>query len=115
MPTVIAGAPREVTSVFQVGDGVGNRPDRLDVDQLVDAAAAAGGVAVGNERGSQVPIPDGERDEAVRSSGDVPGQRPSSARTRCVRFVRVAIEQVAFHRGVRAGGRRSCCVSGQVM
>jgi hypothetical protein len=48
----------------QAGDGVRDAQDGLDFDQLVDAAAAAGGVTAGDD-GPQVPVLNGQRDQPV--------------------------------------------------
>src|ERR1039457_5832809 len=58
---------------------------------LVARAVAARGVSLGGEGRPQVPVLDGESDQAVRPAGDVPGQRPPSSRTRRVQRICVAI------------------------
>jgi hypothetical protein len=49
----------------------------FDVEDAVQAAAAAAGVAVGGSRvqdGAHVPVLDREGDQAARTAGDVPGE-----------------------------------------
>jgi hypothetical protein len=51
-----------VEVVVEVGDSVGDGADGLDVDEVVNAVAAARGVPAGDERSAQVSILDGEGD-----------------------------------------------------
>lgn len=71
-----SGAGVEV--VAQAGDGVDGGQRGVDVEEVVDAVAAAGGV-VAADRGAQVAVLDGERDEPAGTPGDVPGQRAAKA------------------------------------
>src|ERR1022692_3183106 len=83
------GGPSPPPAVFEVvvqaGDGVGDCAGVFDVDEVMDAAAAACGVSLGDEGGAQVPVLDGQGDQPVGAAGDVPGQGPASPRTPCVR------------------------------
>ena len=67
--------------VVQGGDGVGDRAGGLQVDEVVDAVAAAGAVSLGRpvEGGAHVPVLDGQGDQPVGPAGDVPGQAPAEA------------------------------------
>ncbi|KUN35933.1 hypothetical protein [Streptomyces olivochromogenes] len=67
-------------AVAQAGGGVGGCEDGFDVEDAVDAAAAAAAVAAGGagvQDGAHVSVLDGERDQAARPAGDVPGQGAS--------------------------------------
>ncbi|MFF5650830.1 hypothetical protein ACFY8N_20725 [Streptomyces collinus] len=87
--------------VVEAGDGVGDGADGLDVDQFVDAIAAARGVPLGDQRGAQMAVLDGQGDEPARAAGDVPGQ--SAAEAPCAdRSVRVGRDDLAGQ--VVAGG-----------
>jgi hypothetical protein len=72
-----AAALRQV--VVEVDDGVGDGAGGFDVDEVVDAAAGSGGVAVGDrgEGCAQVAVLDRQGDEAAWAAGDVPGQGSS--------------------------------------
>ncbi|WP_436946652.1 hypothetical protein [Streptomyces sp. SudanB52_2052] len=66
-------------ALVEVGGGLGRGEGGLDVDEVVDAAAGAGGVAAGGggvegEWGAQVAVLDGEGDQASGLAGDVPGE-----------------------------------------
>jgi hypothetical protein len=74
-----AAAVSEV--VVQGGDGVGDRACGLQVDEVVDAVAPAGGVSLGRplEGGPHVPVLDGQRGQAVWPARDMPGQAAAEA------------------------------------
>jgi hypothetical protein len=64
-----------------VGDGVGDGAGGLEVDEVVDAVAAAGSVSLGCpvEGGAHVPVLDGQGDQPVGPAGNVPGEAAPEA------------------------------------
>ncbi|MFD9787814.1 hypothetical protein ACFWYX_28220 [[Kitasatospora] papulosa] len=68
-------------------EGVGGCPGGLDIEQVVDAVAAAGGIT-GADGGAHMAVLNRQGDQPSRAAGDVPGQGAAEA-ARTDRAVRV--------------------------